>query len=377
MTTTQNFTYKSHQTVSTLGATIKTDVRLIVLSVLLELVIFIIDINIPLGFAGGVPYVSLVLLSLFSPRIGMAYIMAAAGSFLTVVGYVLSSSGGLAYIVLLNRGLALTMIWITAILVHRYRSAIEAAKIAEEALRKKEMKNAFSKLNAQNRQVVQIEKLSSLGLMIGEIAHQINNPLVGVVNMAQLALREKNISADTKELLEDIQNAGEDCRDFLHQMMEFTKISCFDRKLTEIQSVIEEAIDLCKHSAKMPLSIKAELPKAPVYLEVDPILIRHALFNLISNAMQADENGAITVRLRSHLREGDEKSGWALLVEDKGPGISEEHIEKIFVPFFTTRTKGTGLGLPLVQHVAILHGGEVSVKNLPEGGAQFTFWLPG
>ncbi len=353
----------------------KINAYLVISSILLAIGIFIMDLTIRLGFAGGVPYVALVLLSLFSTKVSLSYWMAVIGSLLTLIGYFFSSPGDQSTIVLLNRGLALAMIWITAILVHQYRSAIETKQLAEEALRQKEMNTAFSKLNAQNRQIVQIEKLSALGLMIGEIAHQINNPLVGVVNMAQLALREKNLSTDTKELLHDIQNAGEDCRDFLHQMMEFTKISCFDRKMTEIQSLVEETMTLCQHSAKNPLPITADMPKEPVRLQVDPILIRHALFNLISNAIQADENGSVTVRLRPHLSGEDEQAGWELLVEDKGPGIAEADFKKIFVPFFTTRTSGTGLGLPLVQHVAILHGGEVSANNLPEGGAQFTFWM--
>ncbi|GEM_PF-6932072 len=354
----------------------KESTALMILSVLLALGVFMLDLKIRLGFAGGVPYVVLVLLSLFSPKIILSYVMAVIASLLTIGGYFFSSLDGHDSIVLLNRGLALAMIWVTAVLVHRYRSAVETKQIAEAALRKKEMKTAFSKLNAQNRQIIQIEKLSSLGLMIGEIAHQINNPLVGVVNMAQLALREKDISADTKELLEDIRNAGEDCRDFLHHMMEFSKIACFDRKASKIQPLIEETIALCQHSAQNPFSITADLPEVPVWLSVDPVLMRHALFNLISNAMQADENGAITVRLRPQLGKKDEKPGWAILVEDKGPGIAEDNIEKIFIPFFTTRAGGTGLGLPLVQHVAVLHGGEVRVKNLPEGGAQFIFWLP-
>ncbi len=350
--------------------------RLIALCTVLALGIFIFDLNIQLGFAGGVTYVVLVLLSLFSPQIGLGYLMAVTGSVLTVAGYFLSPPGGVVWVVLLNRGLALAVIWTTAILVHRYRLAVETTKIAEEALRRKEIDTEFSKLNVEHQRIVQIEKLSALGLMIGEIAHQINNPMVGVVNMAQLALRDGDQSENTKELLEDIQSAGEDCRAFLHQMMEFTKISCFDRKPTEMQRIIEETITLCRQSAKHPIPIDADLPEEPVLLEVDPILIRHALFNLISNAMQADETGPITVRLRSYLRAEDQVPGWKLVVSDKGPGISKTNIDKIFTPFFTTRASGTGLGLSLVQHVSILHGGEVRAANLPEGGAQFTFWLP-
>ncbi len=471
--------------------------QLIILIIMWGYGIFVFDLAIQLGYAGGVPYVLLVLLSFFSPQARFTYLTAVAASLLTLLGYFLSPPGGVLWVVLLNRALALVVIWITAILVNQYRSASIASKMAETALReseaklrtvteksldaitmidheitvlywntaaeklfgyqasevigrsmlstiipekyhgvfrehvealrrtgtepllghtfetmvqrkngtefpmehafsaseisgkwisvgimrditkrKEEIETQFSKLNMEHQRIVQLEKLSAMGLMIGEIAHQINNPLVGVVNMAQLALREGKNPENTRELLEDIQNAGEDCRSFLQRMMEFTKVSCFDRKPTEMKSLIGEIMALCQQSATHALSMEAELPEQPVMLEVDPILIRHALFNLISNAFQADEKGKVTVRLSAESRDGEGGEGWALSVLDKGPGLSEEIIDKIFTPFFTTRSRGTGLGLSLVQHVAILHGGLITATNHPGGGAAFTLWLP-
>ena len=68
--------------------------------------------------------------------------------------------------------------------------------------------------------------------------------------------------------------------------------------------------------------------------------------------------------------------GWKLAVRDRGPGLSDEIIKKIFTPCFTTRAEGTGLGLPVVQHVVILHEGQITVGNAPDGGAEFALWLP-
>ena len=386
--------------------------HLIILIIIWAYGIFVFDLAIQLGFSGGVPYVLLVLLSLFSPQARFTYLTAAAASLLTILGYILSPPGGVLWVVFLNRGLALAVIWITAILVDQYRSTAKASKRAEKALReseaklrtvtekamdaiimidyetnilywnaaaekmfgypasevigrsmistmipekyhtpfrdsigklrktgkdaltghtfetmaqrkdgsefpvehalsaarisgkwvtvgimrditkrKEEMKTAFSRLDIEHQKIVQVEKLSAMGLMIGEIAHQINNPLVGVVNMAQLALREEKNSENTRELLEDIRDAGEDCRTFLQRMMEFTKVSCFDRKPTEMKSLIEETLVLCQQSATNASPMEADLPEEPVMLKVDPILIRHALFNLISNALQADKKG--------------------------------------------------------------------------------------
>ena len=113
-------------------------------------------------------------------------------------------------------------------------------------------------------------------------------------------------------------------------------------------------------------------------LTVDPILIRHALFNLLVNAAQADER---RWRHRHHAWSGKTTRsggapGWSLAVTDHGRGMPPEVMDKIFVPFFTTRSDGTGLGLPVVQHVALLHDGQVTVSSEPGRGTRFAVWLP-
>jgi signal transduction histidine kinase len=114
-----------------------------------------------------------------------------------------------------------------------------------------------------------------------------------------------------------------------------------------------------------------------VVLTVDPILIRHALFNLLMNAAQAtSDEGAIVIGLDFEPNPDDGAPGWLLSVTDHGKGIAPEILDKIFVPFFTTRSDGTGLGLPVVQHVALLHGGYVSAGNQSGGGTRFAIWLP-
>ena len=88
------------------------------------------------------------------------------------------------------------------------------------------------RLDTEHRRILQLEKLSALGTMVGGIAHQLNNPLVGVVNLAQLAEREADDPARTRELLGEIRSAGEDCRAFVKRMLEFSKVSCFESKPT-------------------------------------------------------------------------------------------------------------------------------------------------
>ncbi len=247
--------------------------------------------------------------------------------------------------------------------------------------RQREAETLFSELvtkQHQQQRMVQMEKLSTIGMMIGGIAHQINNPLVGVVNTAQLAEREVDDPELTRESLADIRKAGEHCRAFLQRLLKFTQISGMERKPTEVKELIDETIALFHQSAETRPRMVIELPDEPLTLDLDPVLIRHALFNLLSNAVQANAvGGTITVRLFPETRAEDLVAGWCLTVADQGPGLSEDVREKIFTPFFTTRPEGTGLGLSVVQHVAFLHDGQITAANNSGGGAVFSLWLPG
>lgn len=250
-------------------------------------------------------------------------------------------------------------------------------RVERDYRRQRGVELQLSRVNTEHQKVVQVEKLSAMGLMVGEIAHQLNNPLVGVVNMAQLAEREVDDPQRTKELLEQIGKAGKDCHAFVKRMLEFTKISCFERKLTDMNMLVEETVSLFHQSDGKHAKVSVMLPDHAPTLDVDPVLIRHSLFNLLSNAAQANPpGGTITVSLDPEVQSPGQLPGWSLSVRDEGPGLSDDVSKKIFTPFFTTRAEGTGLGLPVVQHVAILHEGSINATNAEGGGALFALWLP-
>lgn len=249
-------------------------------------------------------------------------------------------------------------------------------RVEKDYRRQREMETQFARLSSEHQRIVQLEKLSEVGRTIGEIAHQINNPLVGVVSMAQLAQREADDPARVRQLLGEIRRAGADCHAFLQRMLAFTRVSRSDRKPTEMTSLVCDTIALFQQSTDQHPSVAAELPDGPVTLDADAVLIRHALFNLLTNAAQANPaGGTIAVRLQPADAPG-RGPGWTLAVADQGPGLAAGVRDKLFTPFFTTRPEGTGLGLAVVKHVAILHDGEVTADNLPGGGAVFALWLP-
>jgi signal transduction histidine kinase len=250
-------------------------------------------------------------------------------------------------------------------------------RVERDYRRQRDIELQLSRINTEHQKVIQVEKLSAMGLMVGEIAHQLNNPLVGVVNMAQLAEREVHDTDRTKELLGEIRKAGKDCHAFVKRILEFTKISLFNRKPTYMNVLGRETLSLFQQSIGKQHKVVCELPENAPVLDVDPVLIRHALFNLLTNAAQASPpDGVITIKLSKSVQAHDQIPGWSFTISDDGPGLGDDIIDKIFTPFFTTHTEGTGLGLPVVQHVAILHEGLITASNTENGGASFVLWMP-
>ncbi|ABD70566.1 periplasmic sensor signal transduction histidine kinase [Rhodoferax ferrireducens T118] len=250
-------------------------------------------------------------------------------------------------------------------------------RVERDYQRQHDLEHQLLRVGSEHQRMLQIEKLSALGTMVGEIAHQLNNPLVGVVNLAQLAKREADDPQRTRELLTEIHRAGADCHALIQSMLRFAKVSSCEIRPTSMAQVIEETVLLFRQTERRQLPVELRLPAQAVVLTVDPILIRHALFNLLLNAAQATVgDGAIVIALDRAVHPDSGAPGWRLSVTDQGRGIAPDILEKIFLPFFTTRRDGTGLGLPVVQHVALLHGGYVSASGQPGGGTQFAIWLP-
>jgi signal transduction histidine kinase len=232
----------------------------------------------------------------------------------------------------------------------------------------------FAELSKEQERIVQIEKLSAVGQMVTEIAHQLNNPLVGVVNLAALAEREVDNPERLRVLLRDVQNAGKHCRDFVQRMLKLNATARSEPKPTDLVELTRETVALFKQSFGKCSGVILELPSNPLVLEVDPVLLRHALFNLLHNAAQADPGGQPVVSLSLSERKG--VVGCLLTVGDLGEGINPKVAAKLFTPFFTTRTGGTGLGLFVAQQIVVRHGGNLTAENRPDRGARFSIWLP-
>jgi signal transduction histidine kinase len=240
--------------------------------------------------------------------------------------------------------------------------------------RQQAAESELSKLTSEHDRVVQIEKMSAMGELVGEIAHQLNNPLVGVINLSQLAQREIHDPARVAELLAEVRKAGTECRDIVQRILRINQISRSTLLPTNLTDLVQDTITFCHQSIDLRHAVDFSAPDEPILLNVDPVLMRQALFNLIHNAIVAAPGGCVKVSLARMERE--RIAGVQLGVTDAGPGFSPDTAARLFKPFFTTRSNGTGLGLSVAQHIAMKHGGLVLAENLPEGGARFSIWLP-
>jgi two-component system, NtrC family, sensor kinase len=232
------------------------------------------------------------------------------------------------------------------------------------------------RLKAQAEQtILKSEKLASIGRLASGIAHEINNPLTGVLTYSSLLLKDLK---DTKhgEDLKVIRDETLRCRTIVQGILNFAREDKPEKSLADINGLIEESLKILeRHVHFQNVEIVKTLDPAVPLVNVNGGEIRAVINNLAVNAADAmADGGRLTIATRA-----DEGAGAVVItVADTGVGISKENIGRIFDPFFTTkeRGKGTGLGLAMVYGVIARHGGTIDVRSEAGKGAEFTIRLP-
>ncbi|HEU4382900.1 MAG TPA: ATP-binding protein [Anaeromyxobacteraceae bacterium] len=237
-----------------------------------------------------------------------------------------------------------------------------------------------AELKAAQDQMVRTEKLSSLGKLSASIAHEINNPLAGILTFAKLMIRTLDqgpvSDGDRKVLMKNlglVQRETERCSAIVRNLLDFARERPLALKEVDINHVVEEALSLIAHQSAIQ-NVVLERDLAPVPRVVaDFGQLRQAFVNIAMNAVEAmGEGGRLSVvtRPRPHERQVE------VVLTDTGPGITPELMQKIFDPFFTTKEKGTGLGLSVVYGIVERHHGKVEVETGAGKGTRFTIRLP-
>jgi signal transduction histidine kinase len=226
-----------------------------------------------------------------------------------------------------------------------------------------------------------MDRAATMGTLTAAIAHEINQPLAAILSNAQAALRilndERSDFGQVREALHDIVSDDKRAGEVIRRLRMMFKKEELKSESLELNGVIEEIVDLLQsevnnRNASIAMDLEARIP--PIY--GDRIQIHQVILNLLVNALDAvGGQPAETREVRISTRIGEADS-ILVSVSDSGPGIDDHKLEAVFEAFYTTKTKGMGMGLPISRSIIEQHNGRIWASNNPEGGATFAFTLP-
>jgi len=246
----------------------------------------------------------------------------------------------------------------------------------------KEMVEAMGRRRAASEaRIIHSEKQASVGRLAAGVAHEINNPLTGVLTYTHMLLRRKDIAADVRSDLQVIVEATERVRRIVKGLLDFSRQTKLDPEPTDINRLVAAAISLIENQALVKgVAIKFNPGENLPEVTLDRSQIQSVLINVVINALDATEPGGnIRIFTAASLSgNGVALKGIEITVADTGCGVPPENLNKLFDPFFTTKTvgQGTGLGLSVSLGIVQRHGGHIRVQSEVGKGSRFFIWLP-
>ncbi len=237
------------------------------------------------------------------------------------------------------------------------------------------LNHMIQELDKRRDQLVQAEKMSSLGTLTSGVAHELNNPLNNISTSIQI-IKEEIYDPDTEfkiNLLTDVEDQVDRARDIIRALLEFSRQSEFSTEPVIFRNLVGSTMHLISSEIPPDIDMVIDVPK-DLEGDMDPRRIQQVLLNLIINAVYAMEHGGtLTISAQK-----DETGAFVFSVADTGQGIPKDHLAKIFDPFFTTRDvgKGSGLGLSIIHGIIEQHGGIIDVDSNEGKGTVFTIHLP-
>lgn len=238
-------------------------------------------------------------------------------------------------------------------------------------------------------QILHMEKIASLGKLSASIAHELNNPLSGILTFAKLILKRLHTAElddakreQTIHELTMIADEAKRCGEIVKNLLFFSRKQEYERKGTDVHGLIEKSVQLIQHKIEMQqivlekkyFSASGNTDGDALEIECDPPQIQQAIVALLVNAVEAMPEGG-TLRIETGKQNDSIVS---IRIADTGCGISEADMSKIFEPFYTTKdaVSGTGLGLSIVYGIARNHGGDIQVQSVPGQYSIFSLTLP-
>jgi two-component system NtrC family sensor kinase len=266
---------------------------------------------------------------------------------------------------------------------HLARSLDKMAKQLEQEKREleewgttleKKVSERAEEMKKINAQLFRSEKLASLGKLAAGVAHEINNPLTGILTNSSLLLEDMEKDDPNREDVEVMVKETIRCREIVKRLLDFARQTRPQKRMASINALVDNIILLVRNQTSFRnILIEKDLAADIPDTLVDPDQIQQVFVNIILNAAEAMTKGG-TLTIRS-MRSRDGES-IIITLADTGHGISEEVRERIFDPFYTTKEHGTGLGLSISYGIIEQHGGSISVDSVMGKGSTFTISLP-
>ncbi len=251
--------------------------------------------------------------------------------------------------------------------------AHQAALAIDNAVIHSNMETMNRDIRAMHEQLAQSEKMAALGAMMAEITHEIRNPLVSIGGFAR-RLARKVTDPDATKYLDIILGEVARLEAIIHDNLAYIKNVHPQFAKVDLNAVIEEILMVYEDELRQRrITLERDLAGGIPALEMDPQQIKQAIVNLVTNAMEAMEKGGVLTVRTYPLTERREA---VLEVGDTGPGVSPEAMHNLFNPYYTTKVRGTGLGLPITHRIAKAHKGSIVFRNKETGGALFSLRLP-
>jgi len=239
-----------------------------------------------------------------------------------------------------------------------------------------DLKRAYRELHEKQKQLVQKEKLASMGQLSAGVAHELNNPLGTILIFSSMLLRKLPEDDPRYADHEMIVNEAKRCKDIVRGLLNFARQSRPSKTPTDFAQIVREVITIMARKAKEHgVELKKSMPDDFPTILIDQAQMKQMLVNLVDNGIDAIEGeGEVIVQVDEDV----DRDGVVIKVIDTGCGMHEENLSKLFTPFFTTKEKGrgTGLGLAIAYGIVKMHSGNITAESHPGEGTTLTIWLP-
>ena len=259
-------------------------------------------------------------------------------------------------------------------IIDAYNQVTEKLKVSHETLTG-EVRRLRQQIKDKDRELERRERLAALGEMAAGVAHEVRNPLGGILLYATMLQEDLQGHPGPRRIAGQIGSAARKLNEIVGDILAFADHCELKCRRVALNGLVAEVAELLKPrwiTAGCRVSIPND--EGGDIVEADPAQLQRALLNVVSNAVEAaGDSGHVWIT----IARPDEPGGFVRVsVADDGSGVPDDLRDRIFNPFFTTKDSGTGLGLAIVHRIIELHGGRITVEDREGGGAVFTIWLP-